>query len=196
MAEYVQSFAELAEHICDLKAPTVVAVDGRSASGKTTFAARLSRSLDAPVVLSDDVAWNHSFLDWWPHMLEHVINPFRCGSAVDWRPAVWVKHGRAGSIVVPNSAVLIVEGVGTTRREFSDHVDVPIWVETDAGLAEARGLERDGPDGREFWFEWQATERPFFEADKPWDRASLIIDGAPVVQHNPETHFVSQIPHR
>lgn len=78
-----------------------------------------------------------------------------------------------------------------TRQELSEHIDLPIWVETDAQVAEIRGLERDGPDGRDFWFEWQASEQPFLEQDKPWDRAKIIIDGVPDLEHDPETQFVT-----
>jgi uridine kinase len=187
----VETFSDLAAKIRTLETPTILAIDGRSASGKTTFAARLARALNAPIVHSDDVAWHHSFFDWWPLMLEEIITPFRAGQAIDWKPEAWTAQGREGSIVVPKSQTLILEGVSATRRELSEHIDVPIWVETDMQVAETRGLERDGPDGHDFWFEWQASERPFFEADKPWDRAKLIVDGAPSLEYNPETQCVT-----
>jgi uridine kinase len=187
----VQTFFDLAQNIRRLETPTIVAVDGRSASGKTTFAARLARALNAPIVHSDDVAWHHSFFDWWPLMIEQIIMPFRAGRAIDWKPESWTARGRAGSIVVPKSSILILEGVSVTRQELSGHLDLPIWVETDPKVAEARGLERDGPDGRDFWFEWQAAEDPFLEHDQPWTRAKVIIDGVPSLEHDPETQFVA-----
>ena len=190
-APNVQSFVGLVEKIRTLETPTIVAVDGRSASGKTTFAARLARALNAPTVHTDDVAWHHSFFDWWPLLSRHVITPFRAGQAIDWKPEAWVEKGREGSIIVPKSSILMLEGVSATRRELSEQVDLPIWVETDLKVAETRGLERDGPDGRDFWFEWQAAEDPFLEQDRPWDRAKLIVDGAPSLEHDPETQFVT-----
>jgi hypothetical protein len=190
-APNIQSFVGLVEKIRRLETPTILAVDGRSASGKTTFAKRLSSVLNAPLVHTDDVARHHSFFDWWPLLLEHVFTPFRAGQAIDWRPVVWIEKGREGSIIVPKSQILVLEGVSATRRELSDHIDLPIWMETDPKVAEVRGLERDGPDGRDFWFEWQAVENPFLERDQPWDRAKLIVDGAPNLKHDPETQFVT-----
>jgi uridine kinase len=187
----VQSFETVTNKIRRLEMPTVVAIDGRSASGKTTFANRLSSELNAPIVHSDDIAWHHSFFDWWPLMLEQIIMPFRAGQAIDWKPEAWTAQGREGSIVVPQSPILILEGVSVTRQELSNHIDLPIWVETDMHIAETRGLERDGPDGRDFWFEWQASEKPFLEADKPWTRAKLIVDGAPSLEHDPNTEFMT-----
>jgi uridine kinase len=189
-ATRIQTFTQLARDICTLEIPVVVGVDGRSASGKTTFAKRLSSELNTPLVHTDDVAWHHSFFDWWPLMLEEIIMPFRAGQVIDWKPEAWIKQRREGSIVVPKSSILILEGVSATRQELSHHVDLPIWVETDTQIAETRGLERDGPDGHDFWFEWQAGEQPFLEHDKPWDRAKLIVDGAPTLEHDPNTEFV------
>jgi hypothetical protein len=43
----------------------VVAVDGHSASGKTTLAERLAAALPlAAVPHTDDLAWHHSVFDW------------------------------------------------------------------------------------------------------------------------------------
>jgi uridine kinase len=190
-ATRIQTFTQLARDIRTLETPTILAVDGRSASGKTTFAVRLARVLNAPVVHSDDVAWHHSFFDWWPLMLEQIIVPFRAGRVIDWKPEAWTAQGREGSIQVPLSSILILEGVSVTRHELSTHIDLPIWVETDLQIAQARGLERDGPEGRDLWFEWQAHERPFLERDQPWDRAKLIVDGVPNLEHDLETEFVT-----
>jgi uridine kinase len=187
----VETFSDLAAKILKLETPTILAIDGRSASGKTTFANRLSSALNAPLIHSDDVAWHHSFFDWWPLMLEQIIVPFRAGQAVDWKPEAWTARDRDGSIIVPKSSILILEGVGVTRQELSDHIDLPMWVETDLKVAEIRGLERDGPEGRDLWFEWQAHERPFLEHDQPWTRAKIIIDGVPSLEHDPETQCVT-----
>jgi energy-coupling factor transporter ATP-binding protein EcfA2 len=132
----VQTLAALAARIRTLETPVVVAVDGRSASGKTTLAARLAQALDAPTVHTDDVAWHHSFFDWWPLLTQHVLEPFRAGRAVDWTPDAWTAQGREGSILVPVGPILVLEGVSATRQEFADHVRFPIWVETPPDVAE------------------------------------------------------------
>lgn len=187
----VQTFAALAKQIRKLEPPIIVAIDGRSGSGKTTFATRLSNALNATVVHTDDVAWHHSFFDWWSLMIEHILEPFHNAHSIDWTPESWKQRQRIGSIVVPNSKILIVEGVCASRRELSDWIDVPIWIETSLEIAEQRGLLRDGEAERDFWFEWQAQERPLLENDKPWTRAKLIVDGAPCLEHDPNMEFVA-----
>ena len=186
----MQSFHSLAAQVLQLPEPAVIAVDGRSASGKSTFATRLAAVLECQCVHTDDIAWHHSFFDWWPLLIQHVLQPFKAGQLVLWTPDAWHEHKRSGAISVQPAPILIVEGVSSTRRELSRWIDYTIWMETDAQLAERRGLERDGPNGYDFWFEWQSHENPFLERDQPWTRASLIVDGAPSVAHDVETQFV------
>jgi hypothetical protein len=189
----IQSFAAFAERIRAknlVDHGLVIAVDGQSASGKTTFSTRLAASLNAPLVHTDDVASHHSFFDWWPLLIEHVLVPFRAGHAINWTPEAWINRGREGGIVVPTAPVLVVEGVSASRRELMHLIDVAIWMDVDPNLAEHRGLERDGPKNRAFWFEWQAEEVPFLNQDQPWERANLIVDGAPTVEHDPATQYV------
>jgi hypothetical protein len=45
--------------------PAVLAVDGRSSSGKTTLAARIGQAVPGSVVIhTDDIAWAHSRFGW------------------------------------------------------------------------------------------------------------------------------------
>lgn len=190
-AARVQTFSSLAAQILQLPAPAIVAIDGRSASGKSTFTSRLTRALGCQCVHTDDIAWNHSFFDWWPLLMQHILEPFKAGQPVLWTPDAWLAHDRSGAISVQPAPILLVEGVSSTRRELREWMNYTIWMETDMQLAESRGLERDGPDGYDFWFEWQRSEQPFFAADQPWTRAALIVDGAPSIAHDAETQFVT-----
>jgi uridine kinase len=143
----------LIQQIRLLEKPAIVAVDGRSASGKTTFALQLAKHLRAPLAHTDDIAWNHSFFDWWEMAIEHILKPFKAGQAIDWTPDAWLTHRREGAITVQAAPILILEGVSAARIELQDWIDFPIWIETPMEIAEQRGLERDGEAGRDFWFE-------------------------------------------
>lgn len=159
----------------------LVLVDGRSGSGKSTFAARLGH----PVVHTDDVAWHHDFLDWADLLLDGIVAPWRRGEAVSYRPPGWVRQDRAGAIEVPATDVLVVEGVGAARAAIAPHADVVVWVQSDLDEARRRGLERDVAHGRTpdeavaFWDEWMRAEDPFQAAEQPWTRAHLVVDGTP-----------------
>jgi hypothetical protein len=163
----------------------LVLVDGRSGGGKSTFAERLAPLLDAAVVHSDDIAWQHHPLDWADVLVEGVIAPWRRGEAVSFRPPGWVARGRPGAVEVAPRPLLIVEGVGAGRASLAALAELVVWVQSDQREARRRGLARDVELGRTpqeaeaFWDEWMRAEEPFFAADRPWRRASLVVNGTP-----------------
>jgi hypothetical protein len=161
--------------------PPIVAVDGRSASGKTTFAGRLERAVPGAVTVhTDDVAWWHSEFDWAELMIEGVLEPVRRGEAVAFRPPAWERRGRGGAITVPRDpSLLIVEGVGAGRRETAHLVDAIVWVQSDAAVCAAREAARiaAGHTDAEVSERWLRAERPFVADQRPWERAALIVSG-------------------
>lgn len=165
----------------------VIAVDGRSAGGKTTLAGRLVDAIPgAGLVSTDDVAWHESMFGWSTLLVDGVLRPFRAGADVAYRPPAWERMGRSGAITIPDSVrVLVVEGVGASRAELADWLDLAVWVQSDHAEAERRGIARDiasGVNGSEreataFWHTWQAEELPFLDRDRPWERADLVLAG-------------------
>ncbi len=174
--------------------PRLVAVDGHSASGKTTLAVRLAAHLPRTAVLhSDDLAWHHSVFDWRPLLVDGVLAPLGAGRAVHYRPPAWVERGRPGAIELPaDLEVLILEGVGASRRDLADLIAAAVWVETD----EPERLRRDderiaaGEVTREVFGSWMAVENPFISADRPWSRADAMIAGHSPVPHDPVSQVV------
>ncbi|GAA1976708.1 hypothetical protein GCM10009817_16260 [Terrabacter lapilli] len=176
--------AELAELLRQVLGDgrSVLLVDGRSGGGKTTFAERAARLLDGAVVHSDDLAWNHDAVAWDELAITHVLEPWRRGEDVDFRPPAWVTHGRDGAVAVPEGVrVLVLEGVGAGRASLASRADAVVWVQSDRLEARERGLRRDVELGRtpeeakEFWDGWMGAEEPFLAADRPWERASLVV---------------------
>ena len=82
--------------------PVVLAVDGRSSSGKTTLAARLRDAVaGSAVVHTDDIAWWHSRFGWADLLTDGVLIPVRSGHPVSFRPPQWEERQRDGAIAVP-----------------------------------------------------------------------------------------------
>ena len=170
----------------------VVAVDGRSASGKSTFARRLGASVPgSSVVCTDDVAWWESFFDWEHLLVEGVLEPLRRGDGVSYRPPAWDRRARSGAIEVASDAsFVVIEGVGVGRRSLSEWFDAMVWVQSDLVEARRRGIERDGatPEAEAFWEEWNREEVEFLADDRPWERATLTVCGTPELtrgRHDP-----------
>lgn len=171
---------------------TVVAVDGRSAAGKTTLTAALHteatrRGVPCAVVHTDDIAWFHAFFDWADLLADGVLRPFRADGAVHFVPPAWRPRGREGAVeVAAGTRLLLVEGVGAGRRAVSALLDAVVWVQSDVDVARVRGLARDVASGvngdaaqtEAFWDEWDREEVPFQAAERPWDRATLVVAGS------------------
>lgn len=167
--------------------PWVIAVDGRSGGGKSTFARALATELDAALLSTDDVAWWHSLFDWPDLLIDNAIRPLVAGQPVDWRPPAWIERDRAGSITAAARPVIVVEGVGAGQAAMRGVLDAVVWVQSDADEAERRGIERDlaerpdPVDAKRFWDEWQAAELPFQQAQATWELADLIVCGTPTL---------------
>ena len=163
-------------------------MDGGSAAGKSTFARRLAGALGVTVVHTDDLAWWESFFGWWPLLIEGVLEPLRAGRTVSYRPPAWEHRQREGAIVAAPGPAVVVEGVGAGRRELSGYLDHLVWVDTDRQLAYDRGMARPGEDAA-FWREWELEEEAHLAADRPWERADLLVSTDPPLPPEPERQF-------
>ncbi len=167
-----------------------------SSSGKTTLAARLRDAVaGSAVVHTDDIAWWHSRFGWADLLIDGVLMPFHRGDPVSFRPPRWAEHGRQGSIEVPaRCPLLIIEGVGAGRLEVSDLIDALVWVQADQQEAERRSLARVGQPGGPRTVgdhrEWMAEEEPFLAAERPWERADLLVAGTPQIPFNRAAELV------
>jgi len=174
--------------------PRIVAVDGRGAAGKSTLAAWLHEAIpSSAIVHTDDLAWHEPFFGW-GHLLLQVLQPLHRGEAVQLRPPAWRENGRSGAIHLPRGLQLVVvEGVGASQREHADLIDATVWVQSDFGEAERRGIARDieqGVNGDDeqsvaFWHEWMSHELSFVEQQRPWERAALVVAGTEVLPRGP-----------
>jgi hypothetical protein len=176
--------------------PVVLAIDGRSSSGKTTLAGQLQSVVaGSAIVHTDDIAWWYSRFGWAELLINGVLLPARSGRPVSYRPPPWDERKRQGTIEVPpDCSLLIIEGVGAARRECAYLIDATIWVQSDEREIERRNLDRVGqPDGlptEQDYREWMAEEIPFQADQRPWERADLIICGTPRIPFGPATELV------
>ena len=81
---------------------------------------------------------------------------------------------------------LVIEGCGVGRAELAGLGDLVVWVQSDRTEARARGLVRDASYGTRtpeeaeaFWDDWMTEEEPFYAADRPWERADVVLCSTP-----------------
>jgi hypothetical protein len=184
--------------------PVVLAVDGRSNSGKTTLALRIIHSVPGAVVIhTDDIAWEHSRFGWTDLLVDGILVPVNQSRSVSYRPPRWVERGREGSIEVPAGCpLLVIEGDGAGRLDVAHLIDALIWVQSDEREAERRRLARDRnpraidvvnfpSDGSPLDHEgWMAEEVPFNAAQRSWERADIVVCGTPEIPYDPVSEIV------
>jgi uridine kinase len=128
--------------------------------------------------------------EWWAELERLVLVPLAAGSAVrypayDWRPRrvrEWREFGPP--------RVLILEGVSSARPEVRSRLSCAVVVTAPREVRLARGLERDGEAARADWERWLAEEDEHFRAARTEAFAEVTVDGAPVLDHDPEREFV------
>ena len=156
----------------------IIAIDGPGGAGKSSFAEQLSQKLDnAPVLHTDDFASWENPLNWWPRLLEQVLEPLSrneraCYQRYDWstkRLAEWHE-------ILP-AEYFLLEGVSSSREVFRPYIALSVWIETPRQERLRRGLERDGETARSQWEEWMIHEDEYIEFEHPEQKADLVIKG-------------------
>lgn len=195
MSDVVEMSAENVRWIADrvwaapprLGRVRLVAVDGPSGSGKSTFADTLvgelaARGTDVRLVRTDDFATWDEPVQWWPDLVEGVLDPLRSGQRGRYRRTEWPRGepvpGATVEVDVPE--VLVVEGVSSARRSVADLLSLVVWVEfADEPRRLERAVAREGESARPHLRRWQEFEREWFGPDGTRQRANIVVQNRP-----------------
>jgi hypothetical protein len=183
---YADVAAEILARPARLGPVRLVAVDGPTGAGKTTFAARLATAVraagaDAVEIHSDDLldGWG-DIVTFWPRLEEWVLAPLRQGGPGSYRRYDW--HAgtfESGWRAVPVPDVLVLEGVTTGRVPVRPELTLLAWVWAPPDLRLSRGLARDGEATRPELLRWMGAEAAHFAVDRPDQAADVRVSGAP-----------------
>jgi uridine kinase len=169
--------------------PVLVAIDGRSGAGKSTFGAALAAASNAPLIEGDafyagglelrsDTAKQRAEACIDRPKLRGVLQQLKAGRAATYRPFDWEAFNgslRSPAITVRPSNVVIVEGVYSCHPDLTDLVDVKILLTVPNALRQQRLVEREGSIGP--WErQWHEAEEWYFAHLSMANHFDLIIE--------------------
>jgi uridine kinase len=179
----------------DASRPVLVAVDGGSGAGKSTFARRVGDELGAAVIDGDDFYAGGTAEEWdamsAAEKAEHciawrrqrpVLETLARGEPASWHPYDWdTDDGRLveqATLCRPAPAI-ILEGVYSARPELSDLFDLRVLYDAPADTRRRRILGREGEDHRTEWNDrWEEAERWYFTKVMPPGAFDLMLSAA------------------
>jgi uridine kinase len=169
----------------------IVAIDGGSGAGKSTFAHHLSLRIPHSAVIHIDSfyigEWNrrvehrnyniHPLFDW-DRFEREVIEPLQKGKHIVYHVYDWHLHNTDNVAHIDDESIIILEGVQSFQPRFAEAYDYRIWLEAPEHNRLEKGLARDGEQMEELWLEdWLPIERNYMRTHEPIKRADLVVLG-------------------
>ncbi len=160
--------------------PLLVAIDGRSGTGKSLISARVAESFGAALVHSDDffsatvtaVEWDartaieraRDCLDW-RRLRSEALLPLLDGNAAEW-----------DQIRVEPRPIILMEGVYASRPELADLAGLTILVQApDVVIRERLAAREEAATLSEWQRRWMPAERHFFQQIRPPASFDLVV---------------------
>ena len=170
------------------KRPLRVAIDGGSASGKTTLANRLGTALRCPVVHMDDFFLPPELRTperlaepggnvHYERFAAEVLPGLRSGEGFTYGVFDCSAMAVTGQQEIPACDIVITEGAYSLHPALADVYDLKILLRVDPALQAERILQRNGLEKQAvFLAKWIPLEQRYFEDCRVQERADLVLD--------------------
>jgi len=177
------------------KNPVLVALDGRSGTGKSTIAQVIASRVEGIIVVSDDFysggnddAWSgfsakekvDKGIDW-QRMRVQVLEPLLANKPASWHPLDfepeigWIGW-KEETVKLDPAPVILIDGVYSARPELSDLVDLAVLVEADDEVRRQRLVIREGQGFMERWHRlWDCAEDYYFTHICPRSSFDIVV---------------------
>ncbi len=179
--------------------PVLVAIDGRSGSGKSVLGSMVAEALSAALVQSDDFyASNISDDEWdtlspreraakvidWQRLRAEALEPLLRGKAAEWhtfdfalvRPDGTYPPKRDPTRCSP-AAVIVLEGAYSSGPQIADLVDLSVLVDAPVSVCHERLSTREEKEFLHSWHaRWDAAEEYYFSQVRPKSQFDLVVE--------------------
>jgi len=159
---------------------TIVAIDGRSGSGKTSLSRAITRRNPEIMVLAIE-----NFYAGWAglhagpvHLVEQVLIPWLSGRPARARYWDWEIQrfsSREQEIALPTSGRVLIEGCGAGAREIARFTSALIWLDADTDVRYERAMAREREVFEPYWHMWSQQEAQMLRREKTPQRADLHL---------------------
>lgn len=173
--------------LAEKKNSRIIAIDGRSASGKSTLANQLKIILDAQIIKMDDFFLPPEMRTsmryeeaggniHYERFKEEVLTPLIEHRAFSYRIFDCKKNSFNGSKMIWQSPWRIVEGAYSLHPKFGDYADLAIFYDIDPQEQIRRIYERNGSTAAKiFQNKWIPLEEKYIRTFNIRKRADLIL---------------------
>lgn len=164
-----------------------LAIEGGSASGKTTLSKLLSEKYDCTVFHMDDFflrpeqrtperyAQIGGNVDR-ERFLQEILQPLRMGEAVHYRPFDCARMEITDGCVIEPKKLVITEGAYAMHPELAGFYNLSVFLEISPELQRERILRRNGSEkAKQFFEEWIPLENAYFSGTDIQKRCDLTI---------------------
>jgi len=183
--EYLNIFSKIDRLLAE-KDSVIIAIEGGSASGKSTLAEILSEVYDCNVFHMDDfflrpeqrtaerLSEIGGNIDR-ERFAEEILKPLTNCETVCYRPFDCSTQTLKDSVTVTPKRLTVVEGVYSTNLSFERYYDLSIFLDISPELQKARILKRNSPQfATRFFDEWIPLENKYFARTEIKKRADVL----------------------
>lgn len=184
--DYVR-LIELCREKAEQNGKCIVVIDGRSASGKTTLAKKLSAELNAPVIHTDDfflppeLRTEERYAEaggnvHYERFAEEVLPKLISGEDFSYRRFDCGIMDYGEDVAVPANDIRIVEGAYSMHPNFGDYGDIYVFCDIDPEAQIERIIVRNGEEMAEkFRKIWIPFEEKYFDEYNIRSRADVLM---------------------
>jgi len=183
---FLPLFAKLDSMLKNGKA--ILAVEGSSASGKSTLGEILREIYGCTLLHTDDFflrptqrtaaryAEAGGNLDR-ERFLEEVLMPLSRNSVIEYRRFDCSSFTLLPAVSITPEKLTVIEGAYSMHPELSGYYDLSVFLDISPELQKSRILKRNSPDMAKMFFErWIPLEKVYFEKMNVKDRCDMVIE--------------------
>ena len=183
--EYLNIFSKIDKLLAE-KDSVIIAIEGGSASGKSTLAEILSDVYDCNVFHMDDFflrpeqRTKERLMEIGGNIdrerfAEEILKPLTNGETVSYRPFDCSTQALGDCLTVTPKKLTVVEGVYSTHPSFERYYDLSIFLDIAPEHQKERILRRNSPQfAMRFFDEWIPLENKYFMHTEIKKRADVL----------------------